>query len=57
MTWIVVRYPCLPEDEGMTHLLISIKTKEDAEKFVENYIKDGYFSRGNLGIVEVKDVI
>jgi hypothetical protein len=54
LTYIVIRYPSLPEDEGRTHLLVNTDTKEEAEKYIENYCKDGYFSRRDLGICEVE---
>lgn len=55
MSWIVVRYPCLPEDEGRTHLLTSVATKDEAEEYIRGYTADGYFSRGNLGIIETPE--
>jgi hypothetical protein len=49
---VILRYPCLPEDEGRTHLMRICESREDAEHWIKEYCADGYFSRGNFGVVE-----
>ena len=55
--WHVIRYACLPEDEGCTQHLGLFETLEKAEAFIQDYLADGYFKRGDLGLfkVEVKE--
>jgi hypothetical protein len=48
--FIVIRYPSLPEDEGRTEFLKVCDSKKEANSFIDEYIKDGYFTRGNLDV-------
>ena len=50
--YIVMRMPCLMEDEGRSFYIGSANTKEEAEKIIECETADGYFTKNNYKIYE-----
>lgn len=50
-TYIVVRYPCLPEDEGRTHIVKTYKSKEGAKKWIQEQ-EGEYFRPSDYGIMQ-----
>jgi len=49
--YIVVRYACLPEDEGRNFLIKGYKTKEEAKAWIQDQ-KGKYFRPSDYGILE-----
>lgn len=52
MSYIIMRSPCLPEDEGRHFYVCSFKTKEKAEKWIKDQ-KEEYFKPGDYYIVDI----
>lgn len=46
----VIRKQVLQEDEGMDRIIASFKNSKDAEEFLKEYIKDGYFERSDFSL-------
>lgn len=49
--YAVVRFPCLPEDEGRTFLIKTYETREEVEAWIEKQ-EGEYFSPGDYGIMK-----
>ncbi len=48
--FVVMRLPCLPEDEGRSFVEGHVDSMEEGEELIKKLTKDGYFSRGNFRI-------
>lgn len=51
MTYIIVRYPCLPEDEGRTHIVKTCESKEEAKEWIKGQ-EGKYFRPSDYGIMQ-----